>query len=153
MSRICSVVLVISLLLVGCSRKAPRIHYIVPVGFRGAIILYTNCPDGIPWQKTDSILTCTIPTKGVVCLKDAGVLEEWHSLTAAFDDGQALPIAFADGSRLSPREVAIWPLWTNEDSILYFVGASDEYRKAKAAWGRGVLLVPGNIISEQGSGG
>ena len=132
----------------GCESRSDHIHYLVPNGFRGKIVIYVNQPDGVSLKKTNGRFTCVIPDDGVLRISDKGPFFEWHETSASFINGD--PIAVADEpERLSESQVAFWSHGCGQkgDGPLYvydFIGTKAENEAFCRASETG-KVIPGGI--------
>jgi len=131
------------LAITGCQSRSDHIHFVIPDGFRGAIVIYINQPDGIRLKKNAGVYTCTIPDNGILKLADKGPFYEWHEVSAAFTNGDPIPVAH-EPKRLSKETVAFWPHGSRV--FLYgFVGTKDENEAFNKATATGDV-VPGGVV-------
>lgn len=72
--------------------SCPPVHFVVPVGFHGDILITTNLQSGlIPKTNTAGLITIDVPTNGIVTLKTWDVFECEHEESASFADGTPIP--------------------------------------------------------------
>ncbi len=73
-------------------RLSPYVaHFVVPVGFRGAIELIPDSPDGVTVTVRDGNEVYLVPRDGLLRIQSPGPFTRWQSTTASFTDGTSLP--------------------------------------------------------------
>jgi hypothetical protein len=63
---------------------------VIPKGFRGAFLIYTNQAAGVEPERAGVTYTLVIPESGVLRIKGAGPFSQWHDSVASFQDGPPL---------------------------------------------------------------
>ncbi len=122
-------IIVLALLWVGCLQKTPQIHYVLPNGFCGAFIIYTERPNGMRMEASGARYTYVIPETGVLELQGKGPFYGWHTTSASFEDGTVIP---AGTEKLPEDVVAFWGGGSQSGGMLYdFVGTKAEFRVFK----------------------
>jgi hypothetical protein len=118
------------------NRSAYPIVVIVPEGYRGPIKLIVDKNRGIDVPLKEGRFIYHIPPSGTLLIKDDGPFHQWHSMTAKYTNGMAIPMR--DENTLAPGEVAYFGLGsgmkvdsqgTREEYIQDFVGTKGELRK------------------------
>jgi hypothetical protein len=117
----------------GCSRRSPNLHYVIPNDFRGAFIIYTRRPDGVVLPRSVSggveTFTCSIPTNGILFVEGDRPFYGGYQLSASFADGRSIPIA-SNGDELPAGTVALWGGGSRTGGMLYdFVGTTTEAQR------------------------
>jgi hypothetical protein len=150
MLRICRLLFVSILVLIvgGCQSRSNHIHFVLPIGFRGAVLVYPNQSDGTNLEKKEGRYTCIIPESGILRIKGAEPFYQWHSLSASFANGAAIPIAH-EPERLSEHTIAFWPHGSTQEGenaqYLYdFIGTKTENEAFCKATATG-KVVPGGV--------
>lgn len=120
-----------------CNRAQPHIHFVVPNGFRGAFIIYTNSPRGGGLMRQGSNYTCVIPDNGVLHLREEGPFFQWHTRSASYADGKNIP-EYQGGGAIDDDTVAFWGGGSRGEGMVYdFIGTKAEkaafYRETEAA--------------------
>jgi hypothetical protein len=132
----------------GCQSRSDRIHFVIPDGFRGGILIYVNQPEGIKLKKNAGVYTCCIPDNGILRIVDDGPFFEWHKVSAAFMNGDPLPVA--NEPQLLPKEtVAFWTYGSRQKGdgpvcVYAFVGTKAE-NEAFCKATETADLVPGGV--------
>jgi hypothetical protein len=110
----------------GCQSQSGRVHFIVPNGYRGAVLIYTNQPDGITLEVRDGRYVCEIPETGILRIKGNGPFYKWHSTTASFANGDPILLAH-EPERLTENAVAFWSGGSRPGGLVYdFIGTRAE---------------------------
>src|SRR5262249_46557668 len=111
----------------GCKAESPRVHFILPNGYRGLFVITTQA-DGARLQTSEGRIVLAIPENGNLAIRDSAVLFEWHSVSAAFAD--ETQIRFGDHDNLPADSVACWDVGNETDRpdkpIWYFIGTYRE---------------------------
>ena len=139
------------LMMAGCESRSDHIHFVVPDGFRGAIIIYPNQPEGLSLKKKNGRYICVVPDNGMLRISDKGPFFRWNSLSASFVNGDPIVVA-QEPERLSKDTVAFWPHGCRQlgDGPLFlydFVGTkadNDAFCKATETG----KVIPGTIKKE-----
>ena len=77
----------------GCDSTLDRpIHFKIPNGFSGPILLLNSDTFPAAIQKTTSAYVVTIPNSGVLRLSDAKIFRRWHRTQASYMDGTRLSV-------------------------------------------------------------
>lgn len=69
--------ILLTLLVLACSRKAPPCLYLLPEGFRGDFVVVHSVPDGEPAVTEDGFLVLRIPPSGVLVTQVAPFSGWW----------------------------------------------------------------------------
>jgi hypothetical protein len=110
----------------GCGQSSIRLKLVLPNGYRGAFIIYTEQADGVAMSVENGAWTCKIPESGVLKVKGKEPFYRWHALEVAFEDGTAVPIAWEN--ELPSDKVGLWLGGSRSGNMLYdFVGTSQEH--------------------------
>jgi len=134
----------VTLSCLGCARRSPTIHYVLPDNYRGAFIVYTSRPEGTSLINKDGTYVCTIPNSGILEVKDEGPFYSWHGTTASFASGDEIVIASHEDN-LDDDAVALWWGGSRPGGMLYdFIGTKSEARLFKKAIASGPVN-PGAI--------
>jgi hypothetical protein len=104
---LCVVGVVVLNVFAGCERKALCVHFIIPIGYRGAFLVHTGQSSGVLLQEKDGVVTCVIPKSGVLDVRGDGPFYYWHTVRASFDNGTPIPIGSYEAERLVPGELAL----------------------------------------------
>ncbi|MFZ5832821.1 MAG: hypothetical protein ACOY3P_22270 [Planctomycetota bacterium] len=88
-------VAIIIAMVAGCHSRgrAGRVHFVVPMGFRGAIAIVPNAPDGAPLEIQDGVRYYRIPASGLLRVQDQGPFFDWGKMSAMYADGSHLKTA------------------------------------------------------------
>jgi hypothetical protein len=112
----------------------PPVLIIVPNGFRGPIKLVIDPKSGDHIPLVDGQYTVRIPKSGLLIIKSADPVTQWHSERAMFANGDSLP---RDYDRTFPPEtIRMYFLGSRffrdgdfiQESIDYFVGNEFDFR-------------------------
>jgi hypothetical protein len=146
--RIAPILVTLAAISTACDRRAQyTAHFVVPLGFRGAIQMVPESPDGILPQVSANTEVYVIPDDGVLRLQGPGPFVVWQSMSAEFADGSTLPTEMdltpaPDGSvrvRGTEDTIAIWTLCTDTKGRSWmYVGTRREAMNA-ASMGSGHL--------------
>src|SRR5947209_5577827 len=109
----------------GCERRSPIIEFVLPDGFRGAFIVYTNQVDGVDLPFAANTYTCVIPSSGVLKVRKDGPFYNWHRTRARYENGTILPV-LSHSEHIASGTVAFWN-GASEVNMLYdFIGTQEE---------------------------
>jgi hypothetical protein len=140
----CLLATLVAILLAGCERPSPEIHYVFPNGYRGAFIIYTNRADGVELNCIRNKYVCVIPQSGTLQVKGSGPFYNWHTTTAAFADGTTMPHGYYYDQKLPPNVVAFWDGGARPDGMLYdFIGTPSEAAQFEKDTSAGPIVVGG----------
>ncbi len=132
------------LCLAGCSRESGTVHFVFTAGYRGAFIIYTSKADGITIDDSpETTHMCVIPPSGILHVKGKGPFYKWHGTTAAFDNGESIPMA--SQMRFVPDGVvAFWDGGSRPGRMLYdFIGTNEEAKRFRDQTAAGDVIVGG----------
>jgi hypothetical protein len=130
----------------GCHRfvTSPHVHYVVPIGFRGAIVVYTNDAAGTSLPSQKNSYTCIVPETGILRLREKGPFYSWHTTSASFADGTSIPVAQPDAS-IEDETILFWSGGARPDGMIYdFVGTKAEKKLFDKETAAGDI-VPGRV--------
>lgn len=99
--------MLLSTLGTGCERHSPLVHFILPQGFRGAIVVYVNQLDGLVLANTRGVYECRIPETGILKVRGEEPFYSWHRKRASYEDGTMIPVA-QETENLADHVVAFW---------------------------------------------
>src|SRR5262245_37917960 len=91
----------------GCTKRSPHIRVVVPTGFRGAVLIYVEQPNGLIVKPQDNRYVLTIPPEGILRLKERAALRDWHTLSACFLNDEEIPVAWEE-EQIPEGVVAFW---------------------------------------------
>jgi hypothetical protein len=133
----CRLVAVCLLLLFSaCSSGKLDIEYVFPDGFRGGAVIRENRPNGIPacrqpsfWRNERCILK--FPSSGVVEVQGPEPGTMWHSASARYENGTAIPVPYTTpGTKVPPGTLALWSFGSVQNGEAWlFIGTEEEFRK------------------------
>jgi hypothetical protein len=105
------------------------VHYVLTNDFRGALVIYTNRSDGAALSKDGNRWICRIPESGVPLIKGKGPFYQWHTTSAAFENGQVIPVA-GEPASIGADTVAFWGGGSRSRGMVYdFIGTKKEYEQ------------------------
>jgi hypothetical protein len=120
------------------------VHYVVPDGFQGAILIYYDTPDGITLKKDNDQYTIRVPSTGVLRIRGKGPFFGWCSLTASYENGRNIPVAY-EPEKLAKDTIAFWPHGSRNNKFIYdFVGTRSENKEFSELAGTGDII-PGRV--------
>lgn len=114
--------LVAALLILGCDRSGPPVHFILPQGFRGVFQLSLDKQNGNPIIKSNGTLIITVPTNASLTVKDDKFLSRWHRETASYPDGTLINSEVFD-----TNAVSLFALPSSRHTNFWLVGRHREY--------------------------
>jgi hypothetical protein len=121
--------LLLVLIFPGCQSRSEHLHYVLPNDFRGAIVIFTERADGETLPKEGNRYICRIPANGMLQVKGKGPCYQWHTTSAAFENGQVIPVANEPQS-IGPDTVAFWGCGSRSGGMVYdFIGTKAEYEQ------------------------
>jgi hypothetical protein len=136
----------------GCQGKSPTIHYVLPNGYRGAFMVITGQPDGVEPRGHNGRYICNVPESGVLRVRGKGPFDGWHSITAAYSNGEVIPIEM-EVDDLRQERVAFWYGDSRPGGRIYFfVGTSAQNKQFRNETALGPPKVLGRV-RESSSGG
>lgn len=126
----------------GCGRgpaTAERVHFVIPVGFRGEIRITEDKAKGITPTTKGGTVTIAVPANGQVKIKHWEFLFHDHQESASFDDGTALPDPDNTpvGQQFPPDKIAFWRIGTSlgtgypQETVTYFVGTDHDRKRLR----------------------
>lgn len=114
---------------VGSTPSAQRLHYVLPVGFRGEFRVYSHAADGVDLPIEDGRCVITIPLGGTLRVRGEGPFSAWHSRSLAYADGTAIPEA-TGGTPLPDDVVALrYGGADSEGFHFWVVGTASDYKR------------------------
>jgi hypothetical protein len=124
------IVLAAGLSAAGCSQSVTQVTFIVPAGFRGALVVREK-----PGLRNESASRDTLVLKasdrGEAFVADLAPFSRWFEIKAQFDNGIAIPLG--ESLESEDRQVAIWALHTDEQgSLWHYIGTKEEAVRAAA---------------------
>lgn len=128
---------VLSIVCTGCGdRKMPTAHFVVPVGFRGGIVIIEDSPDGIIVPRIEEQEIYEIPESGILKIAGRAPFSTWQRTSAEWSDGSRLltdhDLMGDEGYLGDPNTtIALWGgALDNEGNLWMYVGPRSEYFKA-----------------------
>ena len=121
------ILLMLGVAIAGCDNSLDRpIHFVLPDSFSGPFVIVVNpaYPDAIV-RKSDRY-EVTVPLDGVFRTNNIGILQRWHKLAAAYENGNRLPTEESDLSAVHSGETS----YGRDKTSLswYYVGPYDEFK-------------------------
>jgi hypothetical protein len=105
------------------------IHFVLPEGYRGGLLIRTDRNDGVELKAANGVFTCPIPAEGILSIKGKGPFFEWHRVQASYANGDSIPIGRPNDS-LPDDVVAYWSGGSSSEGVIdYFVGTRAESLK------------------------
>lgn len=110
----------------------PTAHFVVPVVFRGYIMLVPNAKDGVVIEKTADREIYHIPESGILKVADPGPFVTWQSSSAEWFDGTKLPRGYdLTGDDANSEGIALWGVATDQHgNVWMYVGPKSEFLPA-----------------------
>ncbi len=135
--------------LAGCMRgESPKLHFVIPPGFRGFIKITPGWPDASAPQALGGRLVYHIPADGTLKVRSDAPFAAWHRQTAEYANGTPLLIGEEAGQGSNKETIALWSLFSSQDgSNWYYVGPKAE--AMEAAYGGSLDARPGERVSPQ----
>ncbi len=84
--------LLLFLLVAGCSRSGHPVEIIVPTGFTGPIWIVEDAQKGKPIPLVGGRYRVEVPEGGVLTVSSTDLFQQWHSESARFADGTTIPV-------------------------------------------------------------
>ena len=130
------IIALIALIFAGCGDgSGPPVHFVVPDGFRGRIDIVLDTKHGSRIETQDGRYTLVIPASGTLRVQSFRSLQRWHTTTAAYASGRALPVIGTAGTNST---IAFFELGSSAtsgnkgagstESVVCFVGTASEAR-------------------------
>lgn len=143
---------IVVLLAIGTSRyqawldpmASPEIEYVLPSGFRGAIVLSVSESVGTqPFDVRHGVYRVIVPRSGQVDLRTDAFFTSWHRESGRYEDGLPLPLGvmLRDNDVLT---VALWNLYTRRGTHWMFVGTRKQMTDALSV----MDLTPGELVED-----
>jgi len=106
--------LLVILALAGCgggNGSGSPVELVVPKGYTGTVWLLLD-PNGEDIPIVDGQYRITVPAGGVMRVRSLKHMEQWHALSARYDDGTAIRSDDISGARIGPDVVAVRGIWS-----------------------------------------
>jgi hypothetical protein len=120
-------ILLLTLAFSGCKDKAQPVRYVLPEGFHGVFQISEDSQKGVDLVKSNGVLFVTVPTNGIVVVKDCSFQMKWHQNTAIFPDGRIISEEDFDTNAVVLHEV----FYTGQTNWI-LVGTDREARIAES---------------------
>jgi hypothetical protein len=113
----------------GCNGRKAYIHYVVPDGYHGYLVMRLNVDGGAKSVEVKDVFTYRFPATGVLDVADEGpFFTRPYIDAAAFASGGSLPV-LSIGEPVGSGKIGFWDI-SNDDQkrIWYYVGTDAEYK-------------------------
>jgi hypothetical protein len=115
-------------LLLGCQRRGDPVHFVLPLGYRGAFKLVVDSK-GTNAELVGGRLTYLIPPSGTLLVRSDDPFLVWHEVSASFSDGSSLPLTnISAGGTNVLRFASLRSV--NNSAYWFFVGTENEIQNA-----------------------
>ncbi len=94
----------LAILLVGCHRSQPEVHFLLSNRHEGTVNVYLDKDNGKEIPLRDGSFQVEVPAVGVVTAKSLAPLHESQTQSVSYDGGSSVPI-------IGPNEVADKTYW------------------------------------------
>lgn len=133
------ILLSLTLIFLGaCSDTGAPVHYVFPAGFSGHFVIARGTSDSGGYANDGKQHVYTFSKSGVLSVRSTRPLEQWHTVTAAFDDGTAIP--WGEVTTLNPEQIRFINLGaTSDGEHIGAVGTQEQVELIQHQWGRGDL--------------
>lgn len=91
----------------GCNDKGSDVHFVLPTGYEGIIVIKEDRENGIELKKRHDAYSIEVPQNGEVRLKSLDPLRGWHSTSAEFGDGKPVLWCFEGRRDVAPSTVIL----------------------------------------------
>jgi hypothetical protein len=121
-----------------CSDSGTPVHYVFPTGFSGHFVITRGTSDsgGYTYDGTQHVYT--FPENGVLSVRSTRPLEQWHTVTAALDDGTAIP--WGEFETMNSEQIRFINLGATSDGEHFgAVGTQEQVESLRQQWNRGDL--------------
>ena len=137
-------VLLLLLMVTVCSscswESSYQLIYIFPDGFRGAAVVRSNRPSGVPVVAKDGVVTLSFPPSGMLDIQGDDPVHEWHRPVAQYVSGQKIPVPGISGDGPLPDGVVAFRYAgvkgesaKGTEESWYVIGTAEEATEVKAA--------------------
>ena len=122
-----------------CWESSYTLTYIFPDGFKGAAVIRSNRPSGVPVEARNGVITLRFPSSGVLDIQGDDPIHDWHRPIAQYASGKKISVIGISGDGPLPDDaVALRYAGVKgerakgTEESWYVIGTSEDARKVKS---------------------